>query len=51
MWNLRHKTEHHRGREGKIKPDETSEVHKPEVLLIIGKEMRASREEDGGGIQ
>ena len=29
MWNLRNKTEYHRGREGKIKQDETREGDKP----------------------
>ena len=29
MWNLRNKTEEHRGREGKIKQDEIREGDKP----------------------
>ena len=33
MWNLRNKTKDHRGREGKMKQDETREGDKPQETL------------------
>jgi len=50
MWNLRNKTEDHRGREGKIKQDEIREGKKPKSLLIIGNKLRIAEGEGGGGM-
>ena len=40
MWNLRNKTDEHRGREGKIELDENTEGSKHKRLLTVGKKLR-----------
>ena len=50
LWNLRHKAEDLRGREEKIKPEETREGDKRERLLIIGNKLRISGGKRGRGM-
>ena len=48
MWNLRNKTDEHRGRERKIKLTEREANHKR--LLTLGNNLRVARGEMGGGM-
>ena len=49
MWNLRNKTEDHRGSEGKIKQDETRETNHKR-LIIIGNKLRVAGGVRGRGM-
>ena len=50
MWNIRNRSEDHRGREGKLGGKSSERERNLEKLLIIGNKRRVARGEVGGGM-